>query len=84
MELAITVAQPATVRYDLLQVARVPGAQACPADLNVDGFVDGGDLGILLNAWGACETPCDPDLNHDGFVDGVDLGALLGNWGTCP
>jgi hypothetical protein len=83
MELAITVAQPATVRYDLLQVARVPGAQACPADLNVDGFVDGGDLGILLNAWGACVGACGADFNLDGVVDGSDLGVLLAGWGRC-
>jgi hypothetical protein len=26
----------------------------CRPDLNGDGFVDGNDLGILLNGWGAC------------------------------
>ena len=28
--------------------------QACPGDLNGDGNVDGGDLGILVGFWGAC------------------------------
>lgn len=27
---------------------------SCPADLNGDGLVDGGDLSILLAAWGVC------------------------------
>ena len=26
----------------------------CPADLNGDGIVDGGDLGIVLTSWGIC------------------------------
>jgi hypothetical protein len=26
----------------------------CPADLNDDGQVDGGDLGLMLSAWGPC------------------------------
>jgi hypothetical protein len=29
-------------------------ANNCPADLNGDGIVDGGDLSILLAAWGVC------------------------------
>jgi hypothetical protein len=27
---------------------------ACQADLNADGAVNGADLGMLLNVWGAC------------------------------
>ena len=56
----------------------------CAGDLNQDRFVDGADLGILLNAWGACPSTCPADLNRDGFVDGSDLGTLLGRWGGCP
>jgi len=55
----------------------------CPGDLNGDGFVDGADLGLLLNAWGACPD-CLADLTGDGVVDGADLGALLNAWGACP
>ncbi len=29
-------------------------AQACPGDLNGDGQVSGGDLGVFLISWGAC------------------------------
>lgn len=52
----------------------------CPADLDGDGVVGGGDLGILLGAWGATSA----DLNDDGIVDGSDLGIMLGAWGNCP
>ena len=47
------------------------------ADLNGDGAVDGGDLAILLAAWG---TP-GADLNGDGVTDGADLAILLAAWG---
>ncbi|MFM8818165.1 MAG: hypothetical protein ACKOHI_09915 [Phycisphaerales bacterium] len=47
-------------------------------DLNAASCVDGTDLGILLNSWGA-RGPA--DLNRDGVVDGTDLGMLLGAWG---
>ena len=56
---------------------------ACAADLNLDGMIDGTDLGLLLGAWGVCGS-CDADLNADGQVDGTDLGLLLGAWGACP
>ena len=49
-------------------------------DLNLDGVVDGADLGIMLSWWGATGYPTG-DLNRDGVIDGVDLGTLLGNWG---
>jgi hypothetical protein len=52
-----------------------------PADLNLDGVVDGADLGVLLLAWGPCGV-CGPDLNLDGTVDGADLGILLLAWTT--
>ena len=54
----------------------------CPADFNNDGKVDGGDLGLMLSAWGKCEK-CAQDLNGDGKIDGGDLGLLLAAWGPC-
>jgi len=48
-------------------------------DLNGDGIVDGADLGILLQNWGAC-SGCAADFNGDGVIDGADLGILLQNW----
>ncbi len=52
----------------------------CPADLDGDGVVGGGDLGVLLGAWGTASA----DLDDDGLVDGSDLGIMLGAWGDCP
>jgi hypothetical protein len=49
-------------------------------DLDLDGRVDGNDLGIMLGWWGAVNYPIG-DLNFDGVIDGLDLGILLGNWG---
>ncbi len=50
-----------------------------PNDLNGDGLVNGGDLGLLLSAWGAC-SGCAADLDGDGAVGGGDLGLLLARW----
>jgi hypothetical protein len=54
-------------------------------DLNLNGIVDGGDLGILLAFWGPV-SPAFPraDINKDGFVNGADLGIVLAFWGPCP
>ena len=54
-------------------------------DLNVNGSIDGADLGILLAFWGTVSTAFPrADINTDGRVDGADLGILLANWGPCP
>ena len=55
----------------------------CPGDLNGDGAVNGGDLGLLLAAWGGSGGDVDGDLNGDGVTDGGDLGLLLSHWGDC-
>lgn len=57
-----------------------PQCGVCMGDLNQDQIVDGGDLGILLAAWGTPEG----NLNEDGTTDGGDLGILLAAWGPCP
>ena len=51
----------------------------CTGDLNEDGSVDGGDMGLLLSAWNTPEA----DLNDDGTTDGADMGLLLTYWGSC-
>ena len=51
-------------------------------DLNLDGRVNGADLGLMLSSWGSCPG-CAEDLNHDGTVNGLDLGMMLGTWGAC-
>jgi hypothetical protein len=51
------------------------------ADGNLDGVVDGQDLGGLLSEWGSMGFW---DVTQDGVVDGVDLGELLAAWGQVP
>jgi len=53
----------------------------CGLDFNLDGQIDGADLGLLLSAWGSDEVIY--DINADGVVDGGDLGVLLAGWGPC-
>jgi hypothetical protein len=53
----------------------------CAADLNDDGCVDHGDLGILLADWGCTGGDCPGDADCDGDTDHSDLGILTGNWG---
>jgi subtilisin family serine protease len=52
------------------------------ADLNLDGFINGVDLGLMLGAWGQTGVPgfVFGDVTLDGLVGGDDLGALLGQW----
>lgn len=50
---------------------------AIPGDLNGDGEVNGGDLGVLLSQF---NTSGSADFNDDGVVDGGDLGLLLNFW----
>jgi len=54
-----------------------------PEDLDGDGVVGSGDLGILLASWGPCPVgaPCPADLDGDGAVGSGDLGILLAAWG---
>lgn len=58
-------------------------SEVCTGDFNGSGIVDGGDLGLLLSAWGKCPG-CPEDLNGDGTVNGGDLGILLALFGPCP
>ena len=63
-------------------VVVLPGADTpCPADLNGDGIVDGGDLGLLLAAWGTADEIA--DIDGSGDVNGADLGLILAAWGAC-
>ena len=55
----------------------------CAGDLNLDGAVNGADLGLMLAVWGPCGASCAYDLSLDGLVNGADLGLLLSAWGPC-
>ena len=52
----------------------------CPADFNVDGRVDGEDLGYLMANWG---TATCVDLAGGPVLNSEDLGILLASWGGC-
>ncbi len=56
------------------------GCEACLADLDNSGTVDGADLGLLLANWTLTGVG---DLDGSGAVDGADLGLLLASWGPC-
>ena len=49
-----------------------------PCDINNDGTVNGGDLGILLSAFNTDNELA--DLDQSGTVDGGDIGLLLACW----
>ncbi len=59
---------------------RLDSCNYARGDFNLDGAVDGADLGLMLAIWGAV-SPAIGDLSGDGLVDGADLSILLGNWG---
>lgn len=65
----------------------VPPCGLCEADLDGDGVVGGADFGMLLSAWGPCDSDgdgdCDADLDGDGVVSGPDIGLMLVGWGDC-
>lgn len=70
------------IRVGLTWASVLPPATApCPADLDANGSVDGGDLAQLLGTWGAAGPA---DLDGDGIVGGADMAILLGAWGACP
>ena len=60
----------------------LPGSEGIPGDLDGDGDVDHGDLGILLADWGCTGGNCPGDCDGDGDTDHADLGVLLANFGT--
>ncbi|MCP4069171.1 MAG: hypothetical protein GY741_12895, partial [Phycisphaeraceae bacterium] len=68
------------IRWSDRPIRYTPPVNPCPADLSGDGIVNGGDIGLLLVAWG---TP-DVDLDGDGTTGGADLGLILAAWGPCP
>ena len=52
-------------------------------DTNLDGTVNGADLGDLagnFNKPGTDYTWAQGDFNYDGVVNGIDLSLLAGNW----
>ena len=78
----VTVVFSMDISSVMLMGELIPGDPVCEPnpDQNLDGFVDGIDLGIVLGNW-ATAGPLG-DVNCDGMVDGGDIGGILGNWLT--
>ena len=55
----------------------------CPADLNLDRFVNSADIGKILLDFGHC-SGCSSDLNQDEVVNSADVGIALLYFGACP
>jgi hypothetical protein len=53
----------------------------CIGDMDLNGVVNGADMGIMLAGWGGTGNA---DLDGNGVVNGADLGTLLSSWGACP
>ena len=58
-------------------IADVAPLPASP-DVNGDGRIDGGDIGMVLARWGTADLVA--DLDGDGLVGGGDLGLVLAAW----
>jgi hypothetical protein len=64
----------------------IPGswlAHGVIGDLDGDGVVGGGDLGLMLALWGTAGTGGafgSADLDGNGVVEGADIGLLLSAW----
>ncbi len=57
---------------------------ACAADLNLDGNINGTDLALLLSAWGANGLAAGrADVSGNGSVGAEDLAEVLNGWGSC-
>lgn len=75
------VGSPQTVQMYGLQIS-VQGRPECAADLDGDGSVGLGDLGLLLGAFG---ESAGGDIDGDDDTDLGDLGTLLSQYGgPCP
>ena len=48
-------------------------------DLNHDGIVNGGDIGIIMGAWGT-DGSIGGDIDGNGLVNGADLAIILADW----
>jgi hypothetical protein len=65
------------------QNGKLDSCELAYGDLNLDGYVNGADLGGLLALWGI-ENPPYGDLDGNHLINGADLGVLLAHWGPVP
>ena len=57
------------------------GNSLCPQDLNGNGFVDVGDVLLVLSEFG-CNVDCTADVTDDGFVAVDDVLLVLSAFGA--
>lgn len=64
---------------------------ACDADLNQDGIINGLDIGPFKSVFGTAASNIEPltnsdhaDFNGDGVVNGLDVGSLKAGFGKAP
>jgi len=69
--------------HDFMSVTVLRANSPCASDVDGSGSVDGSDLALVLNGWGACPG-CSGDIDGNGTIDGSDLALLLNAWGACP
>ena len=73
--------------YGVISAIAAAKKNRLPADLNLDGHVNGVDLTALLAGWGSCGDPdpasgsCIADIDLDGSIGGSDLARILSAWG---
>ena len=73
--------------YPLVHGWRIKETPRKIGDINNDGYVNVGDLQLLVAAWSSQKTPpsgnwnADADLNTDDFVNVGDLQLLVAHWG---
>ena len=61
-----------------------PIKSPCVSDLDSSGFVDSGDVGLVLLDFGVRCSGCYNDIDSSGMIDSGDIGAVLLDFGICP
>ncbi len=56
----------------------VGGPECCPGDFNLDGGIDGADVGAFFEQWEAGDSSA--DINADGGIDGGDVSTFFEHW----
>lgn len=56
----------------------VGGPECCPGDFNLDGGIDGADVGAFFEQWEAGNSSA--DVNADGGIDGADVSTFFEHW----
>jgi hypothetical protein len=69
---------------DDITVTAIGCQSPCPSDIDGNGIVDAGDIGVLLLAFGNCSGACPSDIDGNGIVDAGDIGVMLLAFGNCP